>query len=150
MLRISQLLALLGGIILLISASMVVTSVLLVLFFKSNVPGDFEMASMANAMAMFAFFPLCTWNRGHVIVDSFTGWLSPATNEKIDIFWNCIIGIFFLFMGWRTFLGAMDSMKSGLVTSVKGIPLYPSIFFCAAVISVTGIMAFLNFRRNAA
>jgi TRAP-type C4-dicarboxylate transport system permease small subunit len=135
--------AIVGGLLLLSSAIMVTLSVILSTFFRSNVKGDFELAQIANAVAIFAFLPLTQVKSGHVFVDTFTGWLPSRLVKTIDAFWVLVMGVVMAFISIRTLVGAMDAQKSNMQTMVLTIPQYPFIYICAFLSLMTAVFAFI-------
>ena len=45
---------------------------------------------MGTAIAIFAFLPVCQARRGNIMVDTFTGFLSPRTCRIIDGLWDLV------------------------------------------------------------
>ena len=72
--RAVEIVALIGGVLLVALATMVVVSVTLRsdLVGSAGVPGDFELVQMATAVAAFCFLPYCQLRRGNIFVDTFT------------------------------------------------------------------------------
>jgi TRAP-type C4-dicarboxylate transport system permease small subunit len=138
----ARILAIAGGLLLLATAIMVTWSVVLTTFFKSNVQGDFEMAQMANAIAIFAFLPLAQARSGHVFVDTFTGWVNPRVNELLDSLWTFVMFAVLAMIAYRTLIGALDSYKSNMQTMVLLLPQAPPIFICGLLAAVSAIYAF--------
>jgi len=76
-------LAVLGGVIALAVAVVVALSVLSRWLFSSPIPGDFELAQIGTASAVFAFLPYCQLVRGNIVVDTFTSRLPKRTLRGI-------------------------------------------------------------------
>src|SRR5262245_35549170 len=69
---VAKCLALVGGAVAIVIAAIVVASVLTRWLFSTPIPGDFEMAQIGTAVAVFAFLPYCQILRGNIVVDTFT------------------------------------------------------------------------------
>jgi TRAP-type C4-dicarboxylate transport system permease small subunit len=70
--RLSERLALGGGLIILAVAGLISASVVGRWLFDFPIPGDFDLAQIGTAVAVFAFLPLCQLRGGNIIVDFFT------------------------------------------------------------------------------
>ncbi len=88
--RAAKILAVFGGMIALAVAAMVVVSVLRRWLFSSPVPGDFELAQIGTAVAVFAFLPYCQIVRGNIVVDTFTAHLRARLLHRIDGLWDLV------------------------------------------------------------
>ncbi|MEO0486690.1 MAG: TRAP transporter small permease [Pseudomonadota bacterium] len=70
-----------------------------------SIAGDYELTEAGVGIAVFAFLPWCTLNRGHVTVDIFTGGL-PATMRRALVFvGDILIAIVAYVVMWRFYLG---------------------------------------------
>ena len=86
--RMTQAMALFGGLILAAVAAMTVLSVAgraLVSYGLGPVPGDFELVQIGCAIAVFSFLPWCQMNRGHVTVDLLVERFSPRVQAFFQI-----------------------------------------------------------------
>lgn len=92
---VAETVALIGGVLLIVLATMVVVSVTLRsdLVGKAGVPGDFELVQMATAVAAFCFLPLCQLKRGNIFVDTFTLKLPPRWRDGLDALWDVVYGL---------------------------------------------------------
>src|SRR5262249_27736247 len=88
--RLARLLAVFGGVVALVIACIVVVSVLARWLLSSPVPGDFELAQIGTAIAVFAFLPYCQLVRGNIVVDTFTAHLSARARHRIDALWDLV------------------------------------------------------------
>src|SRR5262245_40165253 len=84
----AQALAVFGGAVALSVAALVVVSVLTRWLFATPVPGDFELARIGTAIAVFAFLPYCQIVRGNIVVDTFTTRLPARLRGRIDAVWD--------------------------------------------------------------
>jgi TRAP-type C4-dicarboxylate transport system permease small subunit len=120
--RFARALAIAGGALMLATAIMVASSVVLRWLFRSGVKGDFEMVQIATAVAVFSFLPLCQWRRGNVFVDTFTLKTPAWFNSKLDALWDIVYAGFAALIAWRLALGAIDSIQSRTSSMVLAIP----------------------------
>lgn len=120
--RISEALAVLGGLVALGVGAMITTSVLRRWLFDQPVPGDFEMAQMLTAVAVFAFLPLCQLRRANIIVDFFTASASPRVKAVLDLVACLLFALFASLVFEGTLRGAGDAFRSKTTTMVLGVP----------------------------
>src|SRR5688572_32078515 len=66
---VAKALAVFGGAVALAVAAVVVASVLRRWLFSQPIPGDFELAQIGTAVAVFAFLPYCQVTRGNIVVE---------------------------------------------------------------------------------
>ena len=88
--RLSDRLALAGGILMLALAVLVTVSVLKRWLTPQGVPGDFELMQIGLALAVFAFMPWCQLRGGNLFVDTFTGRLPPGLQRRLDGLWTLV------------------------------------------------------------
>ena len=75
--RLARAVALAGGLLLVGVIGMTVISVLGRYLFNAPVPGDYEITELAIGIAVFAFFPYCHITNANIVVELFTGRMSP-------------------------------------------------------------------------
>ena len=126
-------LALAGGLLMLVVASLVTISVLMRWLLGDGISGDFELVQIATALGAFAFLPLCQARRGNVIVDTFTAKLPRRVRDGLDALWDLTYAALFSILSWRLFLGSMDSFSNGTTSMVLGIPQGYAIAACAVM-----------------
>ena len=134
----------LGAVVLSAAALIVAWSVLLRAFAGGQVPGDFEIVSVASGIAIVLFLPYCQARRAHVTVDVFTSWLPPAALRGIELLWTCALAAAAALLAWRLGAGLVEAWGRNDVSMILHIPL--GIVFGAAVIGVAGtsILALLQ------
>lgn len=120
--RISNRLALAGGVLLLGMAVLVTASVLRRWLTSRGVPGDFELLQMGLAVAVFAFMPLCQLRGGNLFVDTFTGRLPLVVRRRLDALWALTYagaaGLIAVMMA----VGAVETLRSGTRSMVLNLP----------------------------
>src|ERR1700740_2604361 len=87
---IAKILALLGGAGAVAVALIVAASFLSRWLFSDPIPGDFELAQIGTAVAVFAFLPYCQILRGNIVVDTFTTHLPARLRGRIDATWDFV------------------------------------------------------------
>jgi TRAP-type C4-dicarboxylate transport system permease small subunit len=122
--RLSNLCALLGGILLTGITLMPVYSVVMRNFFGKPIQGDFELVQVACAVSIAAFMPLCHLRGGHIIVDFFTNNASERTRSKLDAIGAVLVGLVFALLAWRTGAGALDALRNNETSMMMGFPLW--------------------------
>lgn len=151
--RLTTLLAVLGGLVLLAAASVVVVSVVLRALAIGQVAGDFEIVQVATALAAFAFLPLCQARRGNIIVDTFTNRLSPAIQRGLDTLWDLVYAGAAAVMAWQLGRGAYDTIHSQTVSMILALPYGWAIAACAVMAGLLAVVsaatAFARFRAEA-
>lgn len=104
----SRWLAIAGGVLLCILATLNTISVSGRAAFSAPVPGDFELIAIGTGLAVFCFLPYCQITRGNVIVDFFMSQAPTRAKTVCD----AIGGLTYLAIGvtltWRMVYGGMD------------------------------------------
>jgi TRAP-type C4-dicarboxylate transport system permease small subunit len=131
--RLSGTIAVLGGALLLAMAALVVVSVVGRRFFNSPINGDFELVSMAAAIAVFTFLPYTQARRGNIFVDTFTNWLPAGTNRLIDAFWNLVYAAMMGVLAASLVDGAYEHYRTGQTTMLLQLAIWPAIALSAAL-----------------
>ena len=120
--RISDRLALAGGVLLLGMAVLVTASVLRRWLTSQGVPGDFELLQTGLAVAVFAFMPLCQLRGGNLFVDTFTGRLPLAVRLRLDAMWALTYAGVATQVAVMMTVGAFETLRSGTRSMVLGLP----------------------------
>jgi len=140
--RLTRAVALLGGGLLLALALLVTASVTGRWLFSEPVPGDFEIAQMATAVAVFAFLPFGQMRRVNIVVDVFTSRLPKALTARIDGVWDIAYAALMGFIAYGLIYGTGDAMRYGTATMVMQLPIWPAIaatMGLAALVSVAAL-----------
>jgi len=138
--RLSGLLALAGGALVVGLALLVTGSVLKRWATNQGVEGDFELVQAGLALAVFAFFPFCQARRGHIVVDTFTTWLPVRAQRALDGLWDLIFAGVAGLIAWRLSLGASEAFASRTTSMVLGLPIGYAI---AAASAMSGLLALI-------
>ena len=145
--RLASHVAIFGGVLALAVAALVVVSVLGRWLFSMPVEGDFEFVKMATAIAVFAYLPYTQARRGNIMVDTFTGWMSRGTQDRIDAFWDLAYAVFMAVCAYGLFSGARDALKTGETTMQLQLSVWPAIALCAILCALLVITCLITFRR---
>lgn len=134
--RLARAFAMAGGILLLAVAGMTVASIVGRYFFGTPISGDYELIELFCGIAVFAFFPYCHAANANVVVDFFTGWLSPRHKTALDCLHSMLFTVMAGVITWRLFVGGMRKLQDGETTLFLRIPLHWAYFstFVAAVL----------------
>jgi TRAP-type C4-dicarboxylate transport system permease small subunit len=120
-------LALLGGLALVFMIVLTVVSVTgrgFVWAGLGPVPGDYELAEMAAAFAIFAFLPWCQLERGHVTVDLFLSAAGPAVNRAIDVVADIVLTLVAALIAWRLWAGMTDKLSYNETSFILQVPVW--------------------------
>jgi TRAP-type C4-dicarboxylate transport system permease small subunit len=139
--RLATLIALAGGALVLALASLVTASVIMRWFTGLPIPGDFEMAQMGVALAVFCFLPFCQAERANIVVDTFTARLSERTRARMDAMWDALYAVAMGVIGYAMLPGVAAAWKSGEETMVARIPLWPALAVATALILFLALVA---------
>ncbi len=142
-------LALAGGLLLVLLATMVCVSVTLRsdLVGAAGVPGDFELVQLATGIAAFCFLPFCQVRRGHIFVDTFTGWLPAPARRGLDALWDVVYALAMALIAWRLGAGAASAYASRETSMVLGIPGFVALGVAALLAAFVALVALLTARR---
>lgn len=121
--RLSEGLALGGGFIVLAVAGLIGISVLGRWLFDLPIPGDFDLAQMGTAIAVFAFLPVCQLRGGNITVDFFTAKASLKWRQGLDNLSRVLyLGTAILLM-IQMARGGVETASAGTSSMVLGVPL---------------------------
>lgn len=121
---ISEGLAVLGGISLLVITVFTVVSVVGRTAFDMPVLGDQEIVQLGAAIAIFAFMPYCQMRAANVIVDFFTAGLNQWVRDTLDSLMNAIFSVCILVVTWRLAVGGLGAYRAEDATMFLRLPLW--------------------------
>jgi TRAP-type C4-dicarboxylate transport system permease small subunit len=90
--------------------------------FALSIPGDYEIAQLATAVAVSAFLPWCALRGGHVLVDFLTNSAPASIRHALDALGYLSIAFVGLLVAWRLTDGMVSLRDSGETTMVLSIP----------------------------
>ncbi len=138
----ARVLGFLGGISLLVAASITTVSVGLRWLTDQPIRGDFEMVSIASGLGVIGFLAFGTLMRTNILVDSLTTWLPARVNAAIDGFWALVWAVIALWLAERTAIGALDTWRSGTRTiGLLALPYWWAVAIGALCFAATGLAA---------
>lgn len=92
--------------------------------FAQPIPGDYEIAQLATAVAVSAFLPWCALRGGHVLVDFLTNGAPARVRHALDALGSLTIAVIGLLLAWRLAEGMLGLREAGETTMVLGIPIW--------------------------
>ncbi|MEZ4630706.1 MAG: TRAP transporter small permease subunit [Deinococcales bacterium] len=153
LLRLSQALAMLGGLVLIALTFITVYSIIGRSIVKTPwlrdidlinwwrpIRGDFELIEIGTAIAIFSFLPYCQMVRGNVIVDFFTIRTHPKVKAALALFANLIFLLLCTLLTWRMMVGTHEYFSATFKQSsmLLKIPIWQPMALA------TGFMSFLT------
>lgn len=106
------------------------------------VRGDYELVEAGIAFAVFAFLPICQLAAGHATVDVFTSLLPGRANVWLTAFWEVVLALVIVVIGWRLFLGFTEKLDNGQTTFLLQFPVwwaYGASLVAAIVAGLVGV-----------
>lgn len=88
------------------------------------VNGDFELIEAGVAFSIFAFLPLCQITGGHASVDIFTSKLSDGANRVLRTLTEIIFAAVLGLIAVQLFAGLLSKMDSGQTTLLLEFPVW--------------------------
>lgn len=138
---IAEVLALVGGAVALAVAIIVVASILGRWLFSTPISGDFELAQMGTAIAVFAFLPYCQIMHCNIVVDTFTTRLPSRLRGRLDAVWDGVFAVAMALVAACLTRGAIDTFASHEVSMVLRIPVWPGVAFGALSMAFLAIVS---------
>ncbi len=133
-----------GGIVLLAAGLLTCASVLRRWLDGRAIRGDFELVSLASAIALFAAFAFAAARGANVAVTSFTAWLPRRLQSAIDTIWLLLwAGVCFL-LAERLFVTASELHATGTVTMALGMSTWWVAAIGAVAFALAGLAALLR------
>ena len=112
---VAKFLAIVGGVLICITAVMVTVSVTGRYLFAAPIPGDYDLIAIICGCAVFAFLPYCQMIRGNVVVDFFTTDISLTARATLDAFGTVLYLLVAILFTWRFVYGGLELHASGEV-----------------------------------
>jgi TRAP-type C4-dicarboxylate transport system permease small subunit len=104
--------------------------------------GDYELVQAGIAFTIFAFLPICQLMAAHATVDIFTGMMPRAVNRFLTAFWEVVLALVIVLIGWRLFLGFVEKLDNGQTSFLLQFPIwwaYGASFAASVVAGVVGL-----------
>jgi hypothetical protein len=106
------------------------------------VRGDYELVEAGIAFAIFAFLPICQLYAGHARVDIFTGLMPRGVDRFLAAFWEVMLAVVIVVIGWRLYAGFTEKLANGQTTFLLQFPVwwaYGASFVAALMAGLVGI-----------
>jgi hypothetical protein len=104
--------------------------------------GDFELVEAGIAFAIFSFLPITQLYSAHATVDVFTGVLPGRVNHWLQAFWEVVLAVVIVVIGWRLFIGFTEKIDNGQTTFLLQFPVwwaYGLSFLGSVVAALVGV-----------
>lgn len=159
LLRVSEAIALFGGLLLAAIAGVTVYSIVgraigdvPLLAWWGPVRGDFELVEMGTAIAICAFLPYTQMKRGNVLVDVVTAGASPRAKAAMGVVANGLYAAMAILFAGRMIAGGLDLFAATFpqTTMLLRVPIWwgylPASFFlvCLSVVAVFSVWRSLD------
>ena len=117
-------------------------------FFKSPIPGTYEIVSFTGAVIISFALPYTSVQKGHIAVD-FLVMRLPWTVRIIVNAVNAFIAmIFFAVVSWQSVEYAQSLQRSGEVSATLQMPTYPFVYGVAFGTAMLVVVLFVEFFRQ--
>ena len=94
-------------------------------YFKMPIMGTYEIVSMLGAIVIGFAIPQTTFERGHVLMDFFTGRLSIGGQRIFHLVTRLLAVLTFYIIGWNLYKLGNDLHQTGQVSLTLKFPEYP-------------------------
>ena len=120
--RSSEVLAVLGGLSLIMVILVTVVSVVGRTAFNRPLLGDAEIVEIGCAFAVFSFLPYCQMRGANIVVDFFTRSLPKTVRDRMDSTCSLLFAAIVALLTWRLALGGLDAYRNGDFSTFLQIP----------------------------
>ena len=134
-------LAIFGGFLLLLAATMVVASVAGREILSTPISGDFELMEILVAVSAFSFLPYLMWKKGNIAVTIITSGLPPQYKDMLD---KTALGCFVLLyalLGYYGMIGALDAEADGIQSQILGLPIWPGMGYGSLCLGLSSLIS---------
>ena len=152
--RSCEVLALVGGAVLVLIALMSAVSIVGRALLSRPIQGDYELVQMGCAVFVACCLPLTQIRYVNIIVDFFTSRTSTRTQGMLDALGALVVAIVMGLVAWRTSVGTIDMRGAGQTTTILGIPTWytylgmlPGLTLCAVAALYCAVEKFREARR---
>ena len=149
-LLLAEILALCGGLVLILMVFVNIGSIFGRVLFGMPLVGDFELIEIACGVSIFMFLPICKLKNGNIIVDTFTLRLSKKKRLLLDLIGDALFGLVAIFFAYRMMFGLLDMIRYREQTMLLEIPVWipfgPAIFslFLLSLICFISVLSKLS------
>jgi len=146
--RVSYVLAIAGGGIMIALIVMVVSSILGRSLINTPIYGDFELVGIGTGIAVSLFLPYCHMCRGNVFVDLFLAQAPPRVRLACDAAGSLILAALAGALAWRTVAGAQDMIAYHEVSIILAIPVWWAFPFVIVSLGLLSLCALYTAWRD--
>lgn len=107
-----------------------------------QVRGDYELVQAGIAFSVFAFLPICQLMAAHATVDVFTGLMPARVNRVLTAFWEGVLALVVILIGWRLYAGFTEKLANGETSFLLQFPIwwaYGASLIAAVVAGLVGL-----------
>ena len=124
LMRVSEVLALIGGLFLIVVTALTILSVVGRTGFNMPILGDSEIVEIGVAYAIFSFLAYCQMRGANVIVDFFTARAPAAVRNGLDAASNLAFAAVVCILTWRLALGGIETFQRDDFSMFLQIPVW--------------------------
>lgn len=146
---IAKLLALCGGVVLLLVTVITCVSIIgraLIPVGLGPIPGDYELVQAGVGFSIFAFLPWCQITKSHASVDLLTNFFSKSVNRWINFVSEVLMAGAMIVIAWKLWDGTLAKHRYGDTTFILEFPVWwaysASLFAAVAACLVAIYMVF--------
>ncbi len=115
------------------------------------IKGDFELVEAGMAFVIFAFLPICQITSGHALVDVFTSRMSARTNRFLAAISEALFALVLIVITVQLYSGMQSKIASGQTTFLLEFPIWwaylPSLIASVFASVAAVYMAFARIRE---
>lgn len=141
-------LALVGGSILMLGATIVLVSVIGRVTLNNPIAGDFEIMEILAAMAVFSFLPLLMLRQGNVAVKIVTDKLPLAYKIILDkLALGILAGLLAILAGYGA-VGAYEAMLYQEQSQILGLPIWVAMAYGSLCLGLSFLASIANWTAQ--
>lgn len=109
-------------------------------FLNRPLTGAFELTELAMGALIFTSLPLVTMRRQQVTVDLFNRLVPRPWRRAQSALFDGVATVCMAVIGWRLWVKAADMAQTGETTAVLQIPVFPLVYYMAALTVATAVL----------
>ena len=113
-----------GGLALIVMASVTVISVLGRALFSSPIQGDVELVQLGCAIVVASFLPYTQFRHGNIIVDFFTLGVAAPKRSVMDALGTLLYTLMMALVCWRVAAGGIQAHEYQETSALMAIPIW--------------------------
>lgn len=113
-----------GGVILLAIALITVASVAGRALFAQPILGDVELVQLGTAVCVACFLPFTQLHGGNIMVDFFTQRASKRTKSLLDAMGTLLYALVLALICWRVYAGGLAAHENQETSMLMGVPIW--------------------------